>query len=122
MEEDDDFAVEEDDFVVQECEAGYLALPCRQRHRRVPNCCAVCLCPYEVGECVVWSSNARCRHAFHEDCVVGWLTKMRDGAPCPCCRQEFCVDLVDDEAQPPRQKVVTWASGVSFDERAISFR
>lgn len=57
--------------------------------RTVPNCCAVCLCPYEDGDSLVFSSNEECRHAFHDDCLVQWLGKMQDGTPCPCCRQTF---------------------------------
>ena len=69
---------------------GYLILrePSCLVRRRVPNCCAICLMCYEVGEAVVWSSNPKCPHAFHKDCLVDWLTKMRDGTPCPCCRAE----------------------------------
>jgi hypothetical protein len=96
------------------CDAGYLVLrsggKSQQQPRKVPNGCAICLGPYEVGETVVWSSNAACQHAFHQDCMVDWLCKMKvlttqshrhpsqqDRAdsststpcPCPCCRQEF---------------------------------
>lgn len=55
----------------------------------VPNCCAICLTSYDVDDVVVWSSNEACAHAFHRDCVVGWLVKMQPETPCPCCRQEF---------------------------------
>mmetsp|Transcript_33881 Transcript_33881/g.41549 ORF Transcript_33881/g.41549 Transcript_33881/m.41549 type:complete len:317 (-) Transcript_33881:142-1092(-) len=57
--------------------------------RSIPNLCAVCLCPYEVGDSVIWAYNSNCPHAFHEDCIIQWLVKMRKGTPCPCCRQEF---------------------------------
>jgi hypothetical protein len=86
------FDVEEDG-----CDAGYLVLrggtaeqqTQQQQQRKVPNCCAICLGPYDVGEVVVWSSNAACKHAFHQECMVDWLCKMQDSTPCPCCRQEF---------------------------------
>jgi hypothetical protein len=87
--------LEANPIVVEECETGYLMirspplLPSCRSYRQVPNCCAVCLCPYEVGETVVWSSNPLCQHAFHQDCMLDWLTKMQDGTPCPCCRQDF---------------------------------
>lgn len=58
--------------------------------RRVRNACAACLTPYEVGESVVWSDNNDSPHAFHYECIVGWLSKTKQkGAPCLCCRQEF---------------------------------
>lgn len=68
---------------------GYIKLRTVSGKRTVPNCCAVCLCPYTQGETIVWSSNGKCPHAFHKDCVVEWLIKMQIGTPCPCCRQEF---------------------------------
>ena len=87
-----------DDCDIEECETGYLMLNCK---RQVPNCCAICLCPYDVDDAVVWSSNQACKHAFHEDCMVDWLTKMQNGTPCPCCRQEF-TDL-ESSARPQRK-------------------
>lgn len=79
-----------------------ICLPCTsdsQTPRSVPNCCAVCLCPYEISDSLIFSSNAECQHAFHEECIMEWLVKMQSGCPCPCCRQEF-IDLPDHkEAQ-----------------------
>ena len=75
------------DDALDEFEAeGYLTLPC---HQKAPNCCAVCLSSYSAGDTVIWSSNKACKHAFHEDCILDWLTKIQKGTPCPCCRQEF---------------------------------
>lgn len=66
--------------------------PAPNGSRLVPNCCAVCLCPYEVGETLVWSSNTSCRHAFHRDCVVDYLCKVQEvDCPCPCCRGTFVI-------------------------------
>jgi len=111
--EDDQPAVPQN-YVVEECETGYLTLTCQ---RQVPNCCAVCLCPYEVGEEVIWSSNKACQHAFHKDCILDWLTNMRDGTPCPCCRQEF----TDLDKSTKKERKVDWAP-VTFNQRTISFR
>ena len=83
----------------------------------VPNCCAVCLGHYEVGEKVVWSSNEDCPHAFHEECMVDWLTKMLDGTPCPCCRADF-TDLETFR----RERRITWKAGHTFNAGAISLR
>ena len=71
---------------------GYLVLRTQQGDRLVPNCCAVCLSPYEGGDHVVWSLNEWCCHAFHEHCVLDWLVKMQGTNPsltCPCCRAVF---------------------------------
>ena len=82
----------------------------------VPNCCAICLGDYQVGETVVWSSN-ECPHAFHRECIIDWLTKMQEGTPCPCCRQDF-TDL--DEYR--RQRRITWRAGATFHPGSIVLR
>jgi hypothetical protein len=74
---------------VETGEPGCIKLRTVGGNRTVPNCCAVCLCTYEPGESIVWSSTKECPHAFHEECILEWLIKMQDGTPCPCCRQEF---------------------------------
>ena len=59
--------------------------------RTTPNCCAICLNHYQTGDTVIWSTNSSCSHAFHRDCMLGWLVKTPAGKPamCPCCRQAF---------------------------------
>jgi len=120
---------------MEACEAGYVVLRrastststegssadsvAATLHRRVPNCCAICLGPYEAGESLVWSSNPACKHAFHEECVTDWLTKMQNGTPCPCCRQEFCKDL---GAPEPKQRRITWEAGTTFNTRQLRLR
>ena len=56
--------------------------------RTVSDTCAICLCQYEDGDTIVWSSNIDCQHAFHEDCILTWLTK-KDDPLCPFCCQNF---------------------------------
>ncbi|PRQ40827.1 putative transcription factor C2H2 family [Rosa chinensis] len=43
-------------------------------------CCTVCLEP--LGS---YATEMPCKHAFHEDCIVGWL---RLSHYCPLCRSE----------------------------------
>jgi len=55
--------------------------------RKVTGVCAVCLGCYVCGDEVVWSSNPKCHHVFHTDCLLSWLVRRRK--QCPCCRQIF---------------------------------
>ena len=66
---------------------GILELP----EYSVSNVCAICLDAYTAGEMVVWSSNAECQHAFHQDCILDCFVNLKDDdkTPCPCCRQDF---------------------------------
>ena len=80
---------------------GYLCIP-KYRHgteipyanggpRNVPSTCAICLSDYKEGDTIIWSDNAECCHAFHEDCILTWLLSNNDNGDymCPCCRQTF---------------------------------
>lgn len=82
----------------------------------VPNCCAICLCDYQPGEIVTWSSNPRCIHAFHRECVTDWLIKMQPETPCPCCRQEFT-----DLEEIRKQHTIKWLPDFAFDLNALRF-
>jgi len=44
--------------------------------RAVPIFCAVCLTKYEISDIVCWSSNSKCSHMFHEDCILQWLVAL----------------------------------------------
>ncbi len=79
----------------------------------VSNLCAICLEEYHEGETIVWASNKKCPHAFHRDCLVSYLVKVKteNHYPCPCCRQNFffenstddeCTLLVDTTSDEPR--------------------
>lgn len=92
---------------------GYLKLPTQAQ---VPNCCAICLGDYEVGDTVVWSSNEECPHAYHEECICDWLVKMQPETPCPLCRNEFT-----DLEKVSKESKITWAPSSAFNTRAIGF-
>lgn len=54
-------------------------------------CCGICLLDYEIGEEVALSPNEECVHAYHKECIVGWLRKNDD---CPLCRQPYlCAEV-----------------------------
>jgi len=80
--------VTEESLVVNNTDGGHMIhLP----RGDVSNMCAVCLCEFELGETLLWSSNESCQHCFHHDCILTWLVKIKEeeGTTCPCCRQEF---------------------------------
>lgn len=93
--------------------AGQLRLPTRAL---VPNCCAICLGDYDVGDQVVWSSNQECPHAFHQECIIDWLIKMQPATPCPCCRQEFT-----DWQEIAKARKIKWTADNALDIGRISF-
>lgn len=83
----------------------------------VPNCCAICLGDYDVGDQVVWSSNQECPHAFHQECILDWLIKMQPATPCPCCRQEFT-----DWQQVARERKIVWSGDAgAFNIQNVRF-
>lgn len=57
--------------------------------RLVPAACAVCLIEYAIGDEITWSSNCKCPHAFHAECMTEYAERKRDVAPCPMCRRDF---------------------------------
>ena len=58
--------------------------------RCVQGTCMICLNSYKPGDVVTWSANSECVHAFHQNCIITWLTKINnDTLDCPCCRQSF---------------------------------
>jgi hypothetical protein len=86
--------------------------------RQAPNICSICLCNYEVGSDVVWSSNQACDHVFHEQCIEQWLMKQREGPLCPCCRRDFILDpydLEDDEEVDPELLAFNLMESATFN-------
>ena len=116
--DDDGDALKEVNF---DCtnEVVYILLPGESKgcHRQAPNGCAICLAYFVADEKISWSSNDKCLHVFHHDCLVHWfhtvgrktrkkqlreMPQMDDAEAlellckfpkhCPCCRQTFCVE------------------------------
>ena len=82
---------------VDEIDYGWIKVPSLKPSSEpvlVANECAICLDSLTVGEIVVWSNNEKCRHAFHQDCIIEYLVQLHDsrGSPCPCCRQQFVIE------------------------------
>ena len=55
--------------------------------RYVEGSCSICLLDYEVGDTIIRSSRRECHHAFHDDCILVWLSKGKKR--CPICRNWF---------------------------------
>jgi hypothetical protein len=49
--------------------------------------CAICLSHFKPQQLVCESNNSSCRHIFHKDCMIDWLTKNHDD--CPMCREVY---------------------------------
>jgi hypothetical protein len=49
--------------------------------------CAICLSHFKPQQLVCESNNSSCRHIFHKDCMIDWLTKNHD--ECPMCREVY---------------------------------
>jgi hypothetical protein len=55
--------------------------------------CAICLSHFKPPDLVCESNNASCKHVFHKDCMVDWLTtKQHDD--CPLCREVYLLETV----------------------------
>lgn len=90
----------------------------KQECTQIPNCCAICLCSYDIGDTVIWSCNDDCNHAFHDECIIPWLVKNQNGE-CPCCRRQF-TDLpppdgsgVNNGARP-RWSIRSWSARLPY--------
>lgn len=65
--------------------------------RRVDAKCSICLMDYEEGDTVIWATRKACTHAFHDDCILTWLSKGKKR--CPYCRHFFVPGLSVDLAK-----------------------
>jgi hypothetical protein len=60
--------------------------------------CAICLSQFKPQQLVCESNNSSCRHIFHKDCMVDWLTKLHDD--CPMCREVY---LLQTTVEQPKE-------------------
>jgi hypothetical protein len=88
-------SIDFDNLFVEIPAPGLSVTPNSKNLRLVPNLCTICLCNYEIGTDIVWSSNSVCDHAFHSECIEQWLMNQREGPLCPCCRRDFILDPYD---------------------------
>lgn len=82
--------------------------------RLVDAYCSICLTDFEEGDTIIWASRKPCPHAFHDDCIMTWLSKGKKR--CPCCRHFFVSSFtsVDDK------NVIVQDSLVDHEERMES--
>lgn len=55
--------------------------------RFVDASCSICLLDYKVGDAVIRSTRRDCSHAFHDQCILSWLSQGKKR--CPICRNFF---------------------------------
>ena len=51
--------------------------------------CPVCFEEYVAGDTVSWSRHQHCKHAFHRNCIEGWLKQLDREGYCPICRGPY---------------------------------
>jgi len=74
-EKDDELSFDEDSKVRVPC-AGECLETDTNNFRLVPNGCAICLCEFESGNRVCWSSTAEDPHVFHEECILNYFNSV----------------------------------------------
>ena len=60
------------------------------------NCCHICLESFKEDEQIASSTNDKCVHEFHLDCITPWLMKEASGAKCPLCREDYIENDLED--------------------------
>jgi len=59
--------------------------------------CGICLIPFQHQDLVGSSTNDKCCHYFHKDCITEWLS-MANNDDCPFCRETFLVLPKEEDA------------------------
>ncbi len=77
-----------DDIYEQTVNSTRLNNNIRKQPSSIPSfkCCPICLEAYKAGDEIAWSKNDHCYHAYHSDCIVGWLMERNE---CPMCRRDY---------------------------------
>jgi hypothetical protein len=76
-------------------------------------CCPICIEEFEAGE--ILRVLPRCKHLFHTECILPWLTK-RQGC-CPQCRTPVLPDEYQQRSRSPRASPLRRSSGISSTRR-----
>ena len=76
-------------------------------------CCPICIEEFEAGE--ILRVLPRCKHLFHTECILPWLTK-RQGC-CPQCRTPVLPDEFQQRSRSPRSSPLRRSSGLSSTRR-----
>jgi hypothetical protein len=77
--------------------------------------CSICLTNYEEGDTIIWAARKACPHAFHDDCILTWLSKGKKR--CPCCRYFFVPGTsVDDKDEIAQDSLVDQEETVESGE------
>jgi len=58
--------------------------------------CPICLEFYQEGDDICWSRNQMCCHAYHSECMVGWLMNSDECCLCACNFLQGHVDENED--------------------------
>ena len=60
----------------------------------------ICLEAMQAGS---WVAELRCKHSFHTECIVEWLSyRLKSGLPgcCPNCNLEILKPVLDESSAP----------------------
>ena len=67
--------------------------PCAEFHTEAT--CIICFKDYEVDEEIVWSSMSVCRHVYHKECMLRWISTGKK--KCPLCRNYFVPSIAFED-------------------------
>ena len=84
----------------------------RGRGDKEDEACSVCIDSFERGE--VLCSLLTCQHAFHKDCIEGWLAQ---NTTCPNCRASLVPVEGDEGDEESGQRRPSWQNSNSTQTR-----